>query len=82
MPALPGSNRELEAGRMPALPGSNRELEAGRMPALPGSIKRIRSRQDAGAPGIEPNSVTGSLARPQKARIRTLVVRDPRSELS
>ncbi|MBX9569265.1 MAG: polyketide synthase, partial [Candidatus Obscuribacterales bacterium] len=46
-------SRNLEAGRMPALPGSNRAPKSG-------ALDEVRNRQDAGAPGIEPNSMSGA----------------------
>ncbi|MBX9572970.1 MAG: hypothetical protein K2X77_29005 [Candidatus Obscuribacterales bacterium] len=73
MPALPGSNRtsrhvheredyeRLEAGKMPALPGSNRTSR--HVHEREDYSRKIRSRQDAGAPGIEPNVKASSRKR-------------------
>ncbi|MBX9573091.1 MAG: hypothetical protein K2X77_29610, partial [Candidatus Obscuribacterales bacterium] len=54
---------QIEAGKMPALPGSN--------PGQKSESLSDRSRQDAGAPGIEPRSKERSRDRSElESRIR------------
>ncbi|MBX9572819.1 MAG: hypothetical protein K2X77_28235, partial [Candidatus Obscuribacterales bacterium] len=54
--------QKIEARKMPALPGSNRIRRANR--------SKDRSRQDAGAPRIEPNPQSESIKRSKPARCR------------